>query len=615
LMSRLRNEDGSALALCLVFLSVFGVLISVLLSFASTSLRVSTVMVTQGRINYDVDAAVEAAIQRARTNAGDCFNPGAFNGTAALTVTCTTSNTTTVENAGGRPGQAILTLGTGGETGLTKSSNSSIYIGGNVYSNSSVDVTGSMTVRGDGRAKTCGGSGSFLSAGGTINCAYTGAETDPNYVPKYGTDATLTAPPTSRTPPACPLSGTVTLLPGTYSSATALNALTDNSGVGSCSGRVINFTAGQYFFNFPDSSPVWNITGSATYVVGGTYTGVTPLSFPGSCDQSLPGVMFVFGGQSRINLTDASMELCQPPSGGSAVQRIALYGVKPIPSVTLSPTTTTASAQWTPNPDKTRVIDADAATYTLTAPNPTATATLGGICTGCIPSGYTIEKVLLAIAHTEADPSRLNSLAVQYFPSGGATGVTIPPDSSSTCGSTVGITSCAGLHTDTIDVTSGLDTAAKLNGVTISYTAVRRNGSPSVGLDGAQLIVTYSAPLRGQTGCVIAAGGCELLTTNGNPARVVLWGTTYAPAASVNINLPGQNITVIRRGIITRRLVIGVPASGSTLGPIEVPTTEVASGRVVTFVARVNGTTKLTADVSYDDVLNTVTVTKWAVER
>ena len=81
------------------------------------------------------------------------------------------------------------------------------------------------------------------------------------------------------------------------------------------------FASGMYYFDFRDEDAtagqnVWNI---ATTVIGGEYVGDT---IPGACkspifNDPIPGVQFVFGGTSRITVSDtAHIELCGPSNGG-----------------------------------------------------------------------------------------------------------------------------------------------------------------------------------------------------------------------------------------------------------------------------------------------------------
>jgi hypothetical protein len=58
--------------------------------------------------------------------------------------------------------------------------------------------------------------------------------------------------------------------------------------------------------------------------------------FPNGCDPSASGVQWIFGGDSRVYVSDGTLELCAGPnpSGTSTNQMIAVYGVPPTPPVT-----------------------------------------------------------------------------------------------------------------------------------------------------------------------------------------------------------------------------------------------------------------------------------------
>ena len=83
-----------------------------------------------------------------------------------------------------------------------------------------------------------------------------------------------------------------------------------------------NFASGIYYFDFNDEEHggqnVWNI---AKTVIGGEYVPAR-LASPGACkspifNDPIAGVQFVFGGTSRITVSDtAHVELCGPSNGG-----------------------------------------------------------------------------------------------------------------------------------------------------------------------------------------------------------------------------------------------------------------------------------------------------------
>jgi hypothetical protein len=101
--------------------------------------------------------------------------------------------------------------------------------------------------------------------------------------------------------------------PGFYNNAKALS-----DAVNSCT--TAQFASGKYYFDFNDEKHggqnIWNITKT---VIGGEYVGGT---IPGTCkspivNDPVTGVQFVFGGTSRMTVSDtAHVELCGPSDGG-----------------------------------------------------------------------------------------------------------------------------------------------------------------------------------------------------------------------------------------------------------------------------------------------------------
>jgi hypothetical protein len=102
--------------------------------------------------------------------------------------------------------------------------------------------------------------------------------------------------------------------PGFYNDAAALSAK-----VNACSPA--KFASGKYYFDFRDEErgTGQNTLNIATTLVGGEYVGT---AIPGACkspilNDPIPGVQFVFGGTSRITVSDtARVELCGPSNGG-----------------------------------------------------------------------------------------------------------------------------------------------------------------------------------------------------------------------------------------------------------------------------------------------------------
>jgi hypothetical protein len=122
----------------------------------------------------------------------------------------------------------------------------------------------------------------------------------------------LSAVPTYRDPSA--YASTCIFQPGFYNNAKALS-----DAVNGCS--TAKFASGQYYFDFRDEErgTGQNTLNIATTLIGGEYVGN---AIPGACkspilNDPIPGVQFIFGGSSRITVSDtARVELCGPSNGG-----------------------------------------------------------------------------------------------------------------------------------------------------------------------------------------------------------------------------------------------------------------------------------------------------------
>src|SRR5207245_7783440 len=169
-----RGDAGSSLLLALAFLSLFGVVVATLLSFADTSM-LATVAVRNERSNVSAtEGAMHLAINTVRKSLALGVHPATTGGvnTCAVpaiglnsvtpTATCAGQAGSGVASAtvGNAPQNAILALGTSSSDGVyfLKNDASPTTVGGCVLSSSQVfalntelDVTGSVT------AQSCSG--------------------------------------------------------------------------------------------------------------------------------------------------------------------------------------------------------------------------------------------------------------------------------------------------------------------------------------------------------------------------------------------------------------------------------------------------------------------------
>jgi len=93
---RTQSEQGSALVLALIFLTVCGITMGALLTYANSSSTATTALRTARGSDYDTDAAMNGAIAKLRTTGATCGTGGSGytpswtlnNPSAALRVDC-----------------------------------------------------------------------------------------------------------------------------------------------------------------------------------------------------------------------------------------------------------------------------------------------------------------------------------------------------------------------------------------------------------------------------------------------------------------------------------------------------------------------------------------------
>ena len=204
---------------------------------------------------------------------------------------------TTVGTTGAWQGMTLKPLGTGNTAAMP--------VRGGIASKSFVNVTNGALVT-DGYVKAEGTCTGVIISNPSKACNQPGSVPMPDAPPPV-----LTAVPAYQDPSA--VTGCL-FQPGFYNDAAALSAK-----VNACSPA--KFASGQYYFDFRDEERgagpnALNIT---TTLIGGEYVGTT---IPGACkspilNDPIPGVQFVFGGTSRITVSDtARVELCGPSNGG-----------------------------------------------------------------------------------------------------------------------------------------------------------------------------------------------------------------------------------------------------------------------------------------------------------
>jgi hypothetical protein len=259
------------------------------------SLELNNVYPKAGRQVADSSARVDCAV----VPGTGIFGPGSGVGVDDPDPTDAFARAlTTVGTTGTLQGMRLKPLGTGNQAAMP--------VRGGVASRSSITVDNGTLVT-DGYVKAQGSCTGPIVSNPAKSC------NQPNSVPMPATPPSpLSSVPAYRDPSSVT---TCTFQPGFYNNAAALSAA-----VNKCA--TARFASGTYYFDFNDETHggqnVWNIT---TRLIGGEYVGGT---IPGTCKSPItydpvPGVQFVFGGDSRITVGDtAHVELCGPSNDGKA---------------------------------------------------------------------------------------------------------------------------------------------------------------------------------------------------------------------------------------------------------------------------------------------------------
>ncbi|WP_322937273.1 hypothetical protein [Nocardioides bizhenqiangii] len=660
---RRSDERGALLIIAIIIITVVALVTGALLTHSETSLRATVTLRDVARAAYAADGAAQVAINDLRTgyNVGSgepnpwyytnavgtgCFG---YDGTGGATtpkdtlildnlipkqsgetqsvmsaaVQCTPEDATGEQgsavpiNNANKPGNAILTLGTGGENGFafkTNGSGAAFRVRGGVWSNSNIfrDNNGTLESTESIRAVTgCTPANAMVAP--IVNCNASAAP-DPNYPSDL--DIAGTGIPALQTPPlSCPNGGTVTLSPGYYDDVNKLNALTDTN-----QDCFIHLQPGTYYFDFHSSSdPLydfditgnagseWRIGGRKT-LVAGTLTSDT--SVPGRCvnpidDVNANGVQLIFGGDSRMvinaNGQASAVEICG--SYHASRPPIAIYGQKTgtaVPTTLSGGTALTTSGTPTVTPAGTDNTFTGATAAALQDPgngvatwfrpsggnpNVSRTITMNGFAPGtALPKGTVVTGAQLIVRHKAAQNN-----------AGTASTITMTPTTpGSTALGAITLQRPGSLTTQTINLATDSSTTAQYaslqkqihdngySGANFDFTAsIARNlgNTATAELDAVRLELTYYVPqLRGQTTAAIpgntvaTVGGAPVIQALGNSTTLYIQGTSYVPLAKIDLSLNNIDESVFRFGVIARSLVVFETGSFSYPGAvIELP--------------------------------------------
>ena len=603
------DDSGAALPLVLVLVTVVAVVLGAVLSFAETSVRTTVNLRDQASSAYTADGALQAAINEIR-NSGFTGAPGqhcfgtsdtltlpSFTGTDSAAVSCTADPAKVLIQCPSlstcnRPGNAILTLGKGGEDGvtITQPTGSSFRVHGIVYSNSTINVVnGSLDTNTAVYAR--GGCTGTIRSTPAPACGYGGSSLgdDPGYAPA------LTSVPPRQALPGCTAAGSVvTFEPGYYDDAAGLSAMMSSSS--KCKDSTWWFKPGTYYFDFHNSSAVrppslpggddvWTVDNG--FLVAGTPVDAAgravarpsvPAAIPGACDNPIDdakalGVQFVFGGDSRLAVKAGQAEICGTYSGTKPP--VALYGLTsgaeaPV-TATVPPTAVTAGDFADATVPLLSTVDGKSATWTTTAKNGgSATLAATGFAPATAPPAGTILKsAKLRVVHGNNRGAKNDARTVQFTPAGGSAALfplATPADGS--------------VSTEEFDVTGQLAQAVyngTFTGAQANYAVtVKHDGTESV--DALQLDLNYTPPaLRAESGCTQlpypSSSACALVTSvNNSGNRFYVQGTTYAPKAVLDVTLNNATEPIFRFGVVARSLQVKLTGSVTFTGAvIEVP--------------------------------------------
>ena len=326
--SPIDGEQGSAIIIALIVLTVIGAITAASLSYLQTSLAGANRATAPARAaGASSDAALETAIAYVK------LHPEIGR---ALGITCPSSSMTFPGDAGtvavaycpqtgsfvptNTPLAKLLTLGTNAaEPGITTGAPGDLVVYGDTFSNAAITANGaSRLVAHQGRVwarRACTGTIVVDTGTPSPTCNLAGA------VPTVGTDPAY-APAVTTLPAngvgSC-AAGVATIGPGTYTLAQLQNA------VGACT--TVWFKPGAFYFNFGNN--VWSAVGKK--IVGGTPTGsLASVPYPGGCDGTGPGTQLIFGNASRFALSGGStLDLCGLDTAeGATTVKLALVGLR-----------------------------------------------------------------------------------------------------------------------------------------------------------------------------------------------------------------------------------------------------------------------------------------------
>jgi hypothetical protein len=638
--ARRPDDSGTALILALTFLALFGVVVGVILQFAAvgfrTTVSVRSLAVNRAAANGAIDGAVNYLTKSANQQigsapySGGCYNLPSSSRQPAAAVQCLArsgSGAGAVANLDTQPGQAVLGQSGNSSEGYVQAAGSASLVTGSVIGDQSVSLGAGSTLGVTSGAVTATTTCNTPATGVSPACQVGSLPTNPGS--GFSSIATNGDSPIASTSvglaavPACPAAKVITLSPGIYQSAAALNALTTG---GACAGALVWFQPGIYYMNFADASDTWNLSDSAADVVGGTLTFGLPASRPSAlpsfptaatpaysaCDVTKNGVVFIFGGDSRMNVTGSKVQLCAPPN--TANQHVAVWG----PSVASTLSGTTVSQSVPPSGGWSGKCSSTGDTtdpLTGTVRHSAKVSSAGNVCSlpfaptglaGLLPSDATGIYLSITVAGSEQGSGYTQ---MTYTPPGGGTATTqiFSPNCTNGCGTEVAVNSTA--------VSFGPVTLSDLSAVSLVLGVVNNNNAPiTAWLDNPLLVINFTEPLQLTSGAVAANGGSGYAPGSATTAAVVrtsgigrlaVHGTIYAPRAAVDISETLVANDVVDRGVLARDVYLATTFATGYTGPVVSIPPVIQSPRQVSLTASVAGVPLVRAEVRFTDPTGT----------
>src|SRR4051794_24161388 len=268
-LRRLRDDDGAILIIAIIVVTVVALVVGAVLTRGDGSVRATVALRQVAGTTYAADGAAQVAINDLRTgyNTGDaepadwaynnatgtgCFGynsdgstvdgivlPGFYpstksssQGATSAYVTCTPEDATGAQGSAvpitnaNKPGNAVLTLGSGGEDGFTFKTNGTggaFRVRGGIWSNSNIVRNNNGTLESSESIRAHSGCSPAPARTPPVADCGAGRPRAPNY--KSPLDSAGGGLPPLQTPPVS-CTGTVELQPGYYDDVAKLNALT-----------------------------------------------------------------------------------------------------------------------------------------------------------------------------------------------------------------------------------------------------------------------------------------------------------------------------------------------------------------------------------------------------